>query len=243
MPSASWPSVSEHICKGASVKFDDIQVCVFDAYGTLFDVHAAVGHHRSRLGDKADAVSAMWRSKQLEYTWLRSLMDRYVPFWQITGDALDYAFDAHGVADQGLRDDLLNAYMQLDCYTEVPQVLEQLKEGGMRTAILSNGSPEMLDSAVANSKLDGLLDAVLSVDELGIFKPHPSVYQLALDRLDVESNQVSFQSSNAWDAAAAATFGFRVAWVNRFNQARERLPDGPDVELRTLGELPAVVLP
>ncbi len=113
----------------------------------------------------------------------------------------------------------------------------------MRTAILSNGSPDMLDAAVKNSKLDDLLDAVLSVDELGIFKPHPSVYQLAVDRLDVEACQVSFQSSNAWDAAAAATFGFRVAWVNRFEQSQERLPDQPDVELRTLSELPAVVLP
>jgi 2-haloacid dehalogenase len=169
-------------------------------------------------------------------------MDRYVPFWQVTGEALDYAFDAHGVSDKSLRDDLLNAYMQLDCYAEVPAVLAKLKDGGMRTAILSNGSPEMLASAVTNSKLDDLLDAVLSVDDLGIFKPHPSVYQLAVDRLDVETHQVSFQSSNAWDAAAAATFGFRVAWVNRFGQAEERLPDKPDVQLRTLSELPAVVL-
>ena len=224
------------------MKFDDIKVCVFDAYGTLFDVHAAVGHHRARLGEKADGVSAMWRSKQLEYTWLRSLMGRYVPFWQITGDALDYAFDAHGVSDKSLRDDLLNAYMSLDCYPEVPGVLAELKESGMRTAILSNGSPEMLDAAVKSAKLADLLDAVLSVDALGIFKPHPSVYRLALERLEVEPRQVSFQSSNAWDAAAAATFGFRVAWVNRFAQSVERLPDAPDVQLRTLSELPDVVM-
>ena len=224
------------------MKFDDIKVCAFDAYGTLFDVHAAVGHHRSRLGDKADGVSAMWRTKQLEYTWLRSLMNRYVPFWHITGDALDYAFDAHGVSDQALRDDLLNAYLQLDCYPEVPEVLAQLKDGGMQTALLSNGSPEMLESAVKGSQLGELLDAVISVHTLGIFKPHPSVYQLAVDQLGVEAHQVSFQSSNAWDAAAAATFGFRVAWVNRFNQAEERLPDQPDVQLTTLSELPAVVL-
>ena len=133
------------------MKFEDIKVCVFDAYGTLFDVHAAVAHHRSRLAEKADAVSATWRTKQLEYTWLRSLMDRYVPFWQITGDALDYAFDAHGVSDTELREDLMNAYMQLDCYAEVPDVLAALKKGGMRTAILSNGSPEMLDAAVTNA--------------------------------------------------------------------------------------------
>ena len=225
------------------MKFDDIRVCVFDAYGTLFDAHAAVGHHRSRLADKADAVSAMWRIKQLEYTWLRSLMDRYVPFWQVTGEALDYALDAHGVSDAALRDDLLNAYLQLDCYAEVPEVLARLKDAGMRTALLSNGSPEMLDAAVRNSKLEELLDAVFSVDELGIFKPHPSVYQLAADRLQVEPHQVSFQSSNAWDAAGAATFGFRVAWVNRFGQAEERLPDRPHVQLRSLSELPDVVLP
>jgi 2-haloacid dehalogenase len=225
------------------VKIDDIKVCVFDAYGTLFDVHAAVGHHRARLGDKADGVSAMWRTKQLEYTWLRSLMDRYVPFWQVTGEALDYAFDAHGVSDNSLRDDLLNAYLELDCYPEVPDVLAALKDGGMQSAVLSNGSPEMLDAAVKGSKLETLLDAVISVDALGIFKPHPSVYQLAVDQLGVEARQVSFQSSNAWDAAAAATFGFRVAWVNRFGQAAERLPGQPDVQLKTLSELPAVVLP
>ena len=223
-------------------KFANIKACVFDAYGTLFDVHSAVGRHRSRLGDKADAVSATWRTKQLEYTWLRSLMDRYVAFWQITGDGLDYALDAHGVDDAALREDLMNAYLELDCYAEVPEVLSELKKNGMRCAILSNGSPEMLDAAVKSAGLGELLDAVLSVHEVGIFKPHPSVYQLAVDTLDVEPLQVSFQSSNAWDAAAAATFGFQVAWVNRFGQAEERLPDRPDAECKTLSELPALVL-
>ena len=222
--------------------FDDIKVCVFDAYGTLFDVHSAVGKYRGRLGDKADAVSATWRTKQLEYTWLRSLMDRYVPFWQVTGDALDYALEGHGVGDPGLREDLMGAYLALDCYPEVPQVLRTLKDAGMRTAILSNGSPDMLDAAVGSANLAGLLDAVLSVDELRVFKVHPSVYQLACDRLTVTPAQISFQSSNAWDAAAAATFGYRVAWCNRFGQAPERLPDQPDAEISTLSELPAIVL-
>lgn len=224
-------------------KFPDIKVCVFDAYGTLFDVHSAVGRFRPRLGDKADRVSALWRTKQLEYTWLRSLMGRYVPFWQVTGEGLDYAFDANGVEDPALREELMNAYLHLDCYPEVPAVLAKLKDKGMRTAVLSNGSPEMLDAAVKSAGLDDLLDAVLSVQEVGIFKPHPSVYQLAVDRLEVEPRQVSFQSSNAWDAGAAATFGFQVAWVNRFAQAEERLPDRPDAELATLEELPALVLP
>ena len=224
-------------------KFIGIKACVFDAYGTLFDVHSAVGKHRARLGDKADAVSGMWRTKQLEYTWQRTILDRYVDFWRITADGLDYALDAHGVDDAALRDDLLYAYLSLDCYPEVPGVLDTLGEAGVRTAILSNGSPMMLEAAVESAGLDGVLDAVISVDELGLYKPSAEVYQLAVDELGVGRGQVSFQSSNAWDAAAAATFGFRVAWCNRFGQARERLPDAPDAEIRTLDELPAIVLP
>ena len=227
----------------SQTKIEGIKACVFDAYGTLFDVHSAVGKHRERLGEKADAVSAIWRTKQLEYTWMRSLMNRYVDFWRVTGEGLDFALDANGVNDAALRDDLLNAYLGLDCYPEVPDVLKTLKDAGMRTAILSNGSPRMLEAAVESSRIGDLLDAILSVDELGIYKPAPEVYQLVLDHLDVGRGQVSFQSSNAWDAAAAATFGFRVAWCNRFGQAKERLPDAPDAEIKTLSELPAIVLP
>ena len=223
-------------------KFHGIKCCVFDAYGTLFDVHSAVGKHRQRLGDKADAVSAAWRTKQLEYTWLRSLMDRYVDFWRVTGDGLDFALDANGIQDSALREDLMSAYLGLDSYPEVPEVLKTLKDAGMGTAILSNGSPRMLEAAVESAGLVNLLDAVISVDELGIYKPAPEVYQQVLDRLDVGRAQVSFQSSNAWDAAAAATFGFRVAWCNRFGQAKERLPDAPDVEIKTLSELLEIVL-
>ena len=224
-------------------KFIGIRACVFDAYGTLFDVHSAVGKHRARLGDDADAVSGMWRAKQLEYTWQRTILDRYVDFWRVTADGLDYALDAHGVDDAGLRDDLLHAYLSLDCYPEVREVLDTLKNADLMTAILSNGSPMMLEAAVESAGIGDLLDAVVSVDELGMYKPSAEVYQLALDALEVGRGQVSFQSSNAWDAAAAATFGFRVAWCNRFGQARERLPDAPDVEIRTLDELPAIVLP
>ena len=224
-------------------KFIGISACVFDAYGTLFDVHSAVGKHRARIGDNADAVSGMWRVKQLEYTWQRTILDRYVDFWRVTADGLDYALDAHGVDDAALRDDLLHAYLELDCYPEVPEVLSTLREAGLRNAILSNGSPMMLEAAVDNAGIGDLLDAVVSVDELGVYKPSTEVYQLAMDELEVGRGQVSFQSSNAWDAAAAATFGFRVAWCNRFGQARERLPDAPDVEIRTLDELPAIVLP
>ena len=225
------------------MKFIGITACVFDAYGTLFDVHSAVGKYRAKLGEQADAVSGMWRAKQLEYTWQRTILDRYVDFWRVTGDSLDYALDAHGVDDAALRDDLLHAYLSLDCYPEAPGVLSTLKDAGLLTAVLSNGSPMMLEAAVDSAGLGGVLDAVISVDELGMYKPSAEVYQLAMDTLEVGRGQVSFQSSNAWDAAAAATFGFRVAWCNRFGQARERLPDAPDVEIATLDELPAIVLP
>jgi 2-haloacid dehalogenase len=219
----------------------NIKACVFDAYGTLFDVHSAVGRHRTRLGSEADRVSALWRSKQLEYTWLRSLMQRHADFWQVTGDALDYALDSFDINDAALRRDLMQAYLRLSCYEEVPEVLSTLKRHGMQTAILSNGSPQMLQAGVDNAGLGDHLDQVLSVEDVGIFKPDPRVYQLAVDTLGVAAQQISFQSSNAWDAVAAASFGFRVVWINRFGQRRERLSHQPDVELKTLHELPRIV--
>ena len=224
-------------------KFTGIRACVFDAYGTLLDVHSAVGKHRPRLGEKADAVSATWRTKQLEYSWQRNILDRYVDFWRLTTDGLDFALEAHGVDDAALRDDLLDAYLSLDCYPEVPGVLKTLREAGLVTAILSNAPPTMLEAAVECAGIGDALDAVISADALGIYKPSAEVYRLAVDELGVGRTQVSFQSSNGWDAAGAATFGFRVVWCNRTGQARERLPDPPDVEIGTLDELPAIVLP
>ena len=221
--------------------FTGVRACVFDAYGTLFDVHSAVGRHRSRLGEDADAISALWRAKQLEYSWLRSLMRAHADFWQVTGDALDYALDTHGVADQDLRAALMDAYLQLASYPEVTEVLTRLRSSGLKLAILSNGSPDMLQAAVDNAGIAPLLDANLSVEEVGIFKPDPRVYQLAVDRLEVAPEEISFQSSNAWDAVAAAHFGFRVAWVNRFGQRRERLTAQPDAEITTLSELPTLL--
>ena len=223
-------------------KIEGVTTCVFDAYGTIFDVHSAVRRNRERVGSEADEVSRMWRIKQLEYSWLRSLMGRYVDLWQITQEALDYAMAKVNVSDTTLRDDLLNAYMSLDAYPEVEGVLSTLRDAGMQTAILSNGSPLMLEAAVQSAGLSQLLDDVLSVDEVQQYKPHPSVYQLAIDRLDVAPSAVCFQSSNAWDAGAAASFGFRTAWINRFDHLAERLPDTPDVELTSLENFPALVL-
>jgi 2-haloacid dehalogenase len=201
-----------------------IKACVFDAYGTLFDVHSAVGKYRQRLGDVADQVSLLWRTKQLEYTWLRSLMGHHADFWQVTRDALDFAFDMHHLNDTDLRNDLIEAYLHLDCYPEVPEALSTLKAGGFRIAILSNGTPAMLEAAVKHSGIEELIEKNFSVEEVGVFKPAPRVYQIAVDGLNVTPDEIVFQSSNAWDALGAVAFGFRVAWINRFGQSAERLP-------------------
>lgn len=192
-------------------RFVNIGACVFDAYGTLFDFNAAATRFEAELGGKAAKLSEIWRAKQLQYTWLRSLVDDYADFWTVTGEALDYALDAVDINDEEVRSKLLNAYLTLDAYPEVPEMLQTLKSAGVRTAILSNGSPVMLDAAVKAAGLEDLLDATLSVEDVGIFKPHRSVYQLALGVLGISAERVSFQSSNSWDAAGAAHFGFRVA--------------------------------
>ncbi len=220
----------------------DIDACVFDAYGTLFDVAAAAAHCRDDLGDQAASLSALWRTKQLEYTWLRSLMGEYIDFWQVTSDGLDFALETLGLdGDAVLREKLLNLYLELDAYPEVLAVLGALNGGGLKCAILSNGSPKMLSAAVANAGISDLLVDSYSVDQLGIYKPTPKVYQMAVDGLGVPAHRISFMSSNAWDAAAAANFGFRVVWVNRFGQKKERLPGTLEHEIKSLSDLPPLL--
>jgi 2-haloacid dehalogenase len=221
-------------------RMSGIRACVFDAYGTLFDVHSAVARLRERVGEQADRLSQLWRAKQLEYSWLRALMGRHADFWQVTGDALDDALARTGV-DRAVREPLMQAYLALDAYPEVPDVLRRLRAGGLETAILSNGEPRMLEAAARSAKIDGLLDAVLSVEEVGIFKPHPKVYQLAVDRLEMRPDQIAFQSSNAWDVHGAATFGLRAVWINRLGMPPERLPGAAEHELRDLSALPELL--
>jgi 2-haloacid dehalogenase len=222
-------------------ELSDVRACVFDAYGTLFDFGSAARACGDVLGDNVDTVTARWRDKQLQYTWLRAAQGRHADFWQVTGDALDFVLDTLGLADPALRARLMRCYLTLAPFPEVPDVLAQLKRFGMRTAILSNGSPAMLDAAVSSAGLAPLLDAVLSVEEVGVYKPHPAVYRLAVDRLDVPAAAISFQSSNAWDAHAASASGMKVVWCNRYGQKPERLPGAPDHEVRSLAELPALV--
>ena len=218
-----------------------VRACVFDAYGTLFDFAAAARGCREELGDQMDKLTVLWRDKQLQYTWLRALQGRHADFWQVTGDALDFALETLGLARPSLRERLMSIYLRLDAFPEVPEVLNQLKRAGLRTAILSNGSPIMLDAAVKGAGLDGLLDIVLSVEEVGVYKPHPKVYQLAVERLGASASEIAFQSANAWDAYAASAFGMKVVWCNRYGQRRERLPGRPDHEVKSLAELPPLV--
>jgi 2-haloacid dehalogenase len=219
----------------------DIGACVFDAYGTLLDFNAAVAQRRDQIGEHADRLSQLWRQKQLEYTWLRSLMDRHADFWVVTADALDYAMASLGLSDCELRDDLLDLYRTLTPYPEVVTTLKTIRQSGLRTAILSNGEPTMLEDAVQAADLSPLIDAVYSVETVGIFKPHPSVYQIAVDALGLKPEQIAFQSANGWDIAGAASFGFKTVWINRANATEECLPFRPAHTLSSLDGLPALL--
>lgn len=218
-----------------------VRACVFDAYGTLFDFASAAAGCRDVLGDRMAALTTLWRDKQLQYTWLRTLQGRHADFWQVTGDALDFSLDTLGLSDPALRARLMDLYRTLACFPEVPAVLSRLKADGYATAILSNGSPSMLADVVAHNGLGPLFDHVLSVEEVGVFKTHASVYELATSRLGLAPSEIAFMSSNGWDAYAASAFGMRVFWCNRYSQRPERLPGKPDREIRSLAELPPLI--
>lgn len=218
-----------------------VRAVVFDAYGTLYDVASAAERARASLGDRWQPLADLWRQKQLQYTWLRSLMGRHADFWKVTGDALDYAMEALGFADDGLRERLMTLYNRLGAYPEAKPALEALRAYGLHLAVLSNGSPRMLATAAEAAGLAPLLDQVLSVESVGIYKPSPQVYRLALDQLRLWPNEILFVSANGWDAAGAKASGLRVAWCNRAGQPLERLGEAPDVEIASLAELPALV--
>jgi 2-haloacid dehalogenase len=224
------------------IRLAGIEACVFDAYGTLFDVTSAAAHARDELGEQWQPLADVWRMKQLQYTWLRSLMGKHADFWQVTGDALDYAMASMKLADPALRERLMNLYLRLDAYPEVRHTLTRLKSGGMKLAILSNGSPKMLAAACESSRLSALFDAVLSVETVGVYKPHASVYRLPVDYFAIAPDRMCFVSSNGWDAHGAKANGYRVLWCNRFGQSPERIPQRPDGEITALAELPEILL-
>lgn len=210
---------------------------VFDAYGTLFDVHSAVRRHEDRAGPDGRAFSELWRAKQLEYSWILSLMGAYSDFWKLTEEALDFAFARYPSVSPSLRPDLLDAYWKLDCYPEVPAALKSLKDRGARLAILSNGSPAMLEAAVRSAALDTLLDDVFSVDAIRQYKTAPAVYEMVTMQWRVYPSAISFQSSNRWDIAGAAHFGMRAVWINRSSQPDEYRQFPPALILPSLNLL------
>ncbi len=222
-------------------RISDCAACVFDAYGTLFDTASAALRCRDALGDKADALAALWRSKQLEYSWLRSLMASHADFWQVTGDALDYTLAALGIDKPGLRGRLMDLFRDIDAFPDARRVLEALRRAQLPAAILSNGTPPMLAAAVSSAKLGEFIGHQLSVEEAGIYKPHRSVYEIAVKRLALPARRICFVSSNGWDAAGAAHFGFQAVWVNRKGAPRDLLPGIPAAEVASLDALPALL--
>jgi 2-haloacid dehalogenase len=199
---------------------------VFDAYGTLFDVHSATARYQDAIGPNWDRLSQLWRSKHLEYTWIYALTGRHTTFWQLAEQSLDYAIAAVGGAPPGLKEKLLAAYRSLSAYPEVLEVLSALKQKGATLAILTNGDRDMIEDAVASAGLAGLFEALITVHEAGVFKPDRRVYALASKRFGVPLGQISFQSSNRWDVAGAKAFGFHSVWINR-GGAPDEYPDMP----------------
>jgi len=224
-----------------------VTTCIFDAYGTLFDVAAAARAAASEPGREGfarhwPAIAEKWRLKQLQYTWLRAVMGEHIGFWQVTQDGLDWALEAEGLQDDAeLRERLLQLYWELDAFPEVPGMLDALKAQGKATAILSNGAPDMLDAAVASAGIGDRLDDVLSVESVGIYKPARVVYDLVGQRFGCTPEEVMFVSSNGWDVCAAAGYGFRTVWVNRADDPVDRLPAAPETQLADLSGLPDLV--
>ena len=218
-----------------------ISACVFDAYGTLFDFSSAVRNYPLDGSEhqKSELIK-LWRDKQIQYTWLRTIQNRYTDFWNVTGDALEYALTSLGL-DPKHHEGLMELYLELETFPEVPAVLKALKQSGFRLAILSNGTQDMLRRIIEHAQLNDLFDHVLSADDIGVFKTSPKVYQYALDKLQLPAGSCSFQSSNAWDAFAASDFGMKVVWCNRYGQTPEQLPGKPDYEIQTLEALPSIL--
>jgi len=223
-----------------------ITTCIFDAYGTLFDVDAAAREVASQPGQAQLAavwgtLSQDWRRKQLEYSWLRAIGGRHIPFWQVTQDALDWAMENNGLHDNALRAKLLAVYKECPAFPEVEAMLKAVKDKGMNIAILSNGSPDMLVAAVRSAGIGEYLDDVLTVEEVHIYKPHRLVYDLVYDRFGVPQTEVLFASSNGWDAAGAAGYGFGTVWINRTNAPQDRLWAAPHRTLSDLSTIPDLV--
>ena len=214
----------------------NIKAIIFDAYGTLFDVNSAAEKCKDKIGDKWEPFADFWRTTQLEYTWLRSLMKRHKDFWQITEDSLDKSIKAYDI-DPSMKNELLNLYKVLSPFKEVPETLKILKEKDFKLAILSNGTPSLLDELVKSNNLNDLFDDIFSIEEVGIYKPDSKVYDLPIKKYKIEKNEVAFLSANTWDVSGGGNYGFNSIWVNRSNGIFDNLDYKPQNEIKNLSEL------
>ena len=214
----------------------NIKAIIFDAYGTLFDVNSAAEKCKDKIGDKWEPFANFWRTTQLEYTWLRSLMKRHKDFWQITEDSLDKSMKAFNI-DPKMKDELLNLYKVLSPFQEVPETLKTLKEKNFKLAILSNGTPSLLNQLVKSNNLDNLFDDLFSIEEVGIYKPDSKVYDLPIKKYEIKKNEVAFLSANTWDVSGGGNYGFNSIWVNRNNNIFDNLDYKPINEINNLSEL------
>ena len=213
-----------------------IKAIIFDAYGTLFDVNSAAEKCKEKLGDKWEGFANYWRTTQLEYTWLRSLMKRHKDFWQITEDSLDKSMNFYNI-DNSMRSELLNLYKVLSPFAEVRDALKKLKQSNYKLAILSNGTPDLLNELVVSNKLKDIFDDIFSVEEAGIFKPDSKVYDLPINKYNIEKNEVLFLSANTWDVSGAGNYGYNTVWVNRNNNIFDKLDFEPNQQISNLSEL------
>ena len=223
-----------------------VNICIFDAYGTLFDVTSATRivaneEEYSSFPNHSVKVSNSWRIKQLEYSWLRNIMHEYIDFWQITKDALDFALEENQIKNEKLRQRLLDVYWNLSAYPEAQDVLTTLKANNIQTGILSNGSKQMLNSAVVSANLENYLDKIISIDGIEIYKPDPKVYQMVIDQFNCKIEEVLFISSNGWDIAGASKFGFTTLWVNRNLIPKDRLTFMPNKITNNLSTIPNIL--
>ena len=214
----------------------NIKAIIFDAYGTLFDVNSAAEKCKEKLGDKWEGFAKYWRTTQLEYTWLRSLMRRHKDFWQITEDSLDKSMNFYKI-DNSMRSELLNLYKVLSPFKEVNNALKKLKQSNYKLAILSNGTPDLLNELVVSNQLKGIFDDIFSVEEAGIFKPDSKVYDLPINKYNIEKNEVLFLSANTWDVSGAGNYGYNTVWVNRNNNIFDKLDYEPIQQISNLSEL------
>ena len=214
----------------------NIKAIIFDAYGTLFDVNSAAEKCRDRIGDKWESFANFWRTTQLEYTWLRSLMKRHKDFWQITEESLDKSIKTYKI-DPSMKNDLLDLYKALSPYEEVQEVLKKLKEKNFKLAILSNGTPSLLDGLVKSNNFENLFDDLFSIEQVGIYKPDSKVYDMPIKKYQIQKNEVYFLSANSWDVSGGGNYGYNSIWVNRNNNIFDKLDYSPKHRIKQLGEL------